>query len=57
MKDYNFQPNVAASTAELLQVFETYRDNAVADLSAKSDDEFFQNMDSEKGRAGIERAT
>ena len=39
-RDYNFQPNVAASTEELLRVFETYLENAVSDLSAMSDDDF-----------------
>ena len=40
VKDYNFKPQVAGSTDELLQIFETNRDNAMADLSTMSDDDF-----------------
>lgn len=40
MKDLNLKQDTAASQEELLQLFETNLDNAIADLSAMSDDDF-----------------
>jgi uncharacterized damage-inducible protein DinB len=40
MKDFNFQPRTAASTDELLQIFQTHLDKAVNDLSSMTDDDF-----------------
>src|SRR5688572_22404517 len=39
-KDYNFEKQVAESRDELLQMFQTNLDHALADLSAMSDDDF-----------------
>ncbi|MEI9810659.1 MAG: DinB family protein [Bacteroidota bacterium] len=40
MKDYNLSQQVAASSEELLQLFQTNLDNAIADLSAMTDEDF-----------------
>ncbi|MDP4262011.1 MAG: DinB family protein [Bacteroidota bacterium] len=39
-KDYKFKPRTAASTRELLEIFQTYLDKAIEDLSSMSDDDF-----------------
>ena len=39
-RDYDFKPQVAASQEELLLLFQTNLDNALADLSGMSDDDF-----------------
>jgi len=40
MKNYNFNPRIAASTEELLDIFQTNLDKAIADLSAMNDEDF-----------------
>jgi len=37
---YNFNPHVAASTEELLGIFQTHLDNALNDLSKMTDEDF-----------------
>ena len=39
MKDYNFKPVTAASSEELLQIFQTNLDKAIGDLSSMTDDD------------------
>lgn len=39
MKNYDFNPRIANSTAELLEIFQTNLDNAIKDLSNVSDDD------------------
>ena len=39
-KDFNFKPHTAASTQELLQIFQTHLDKANSDLSSMSDEDF-----------------
>jgi uncharacterized damage-inducible protein DinB len=40
MKNYNFNPHVAATTEELLTIFQTNLDKAIADLSVMTDEDF-----------------
>jgi len=40
LKDFNLKLDVAESQEQLLQLFQTNLDNAIADLSAMSDDDF-----------------
>jgi uncharacterized damage-inducible protein DinB len=49
LKHYNFQPQVAASADELMQVFDTYLENAVSDLSQMSDDDFSKKWTVRRG--------
>ncbi|HEX6170745.1 MAG TPA: DinB family protein [Chitinophagaceae bacterium] len=49
MKDYNFNPAVAASTEELLEIFQTNLDKAITDLSTMSDDDFSKNWTVRRG--------
>jgi uncharacterized damage-inducible protein DinB len=49
MKNYNFNPHTAASTEELLQIFQTHLDNAINDLSEMSDDDFSNNWTVRRG--------
>jgi uncharacterized damage-inducible protein DinB len=49
MKDYSFNPVTAASTEELLQIFQTNLDKAVNDLSAMSDEDFAKNWTVRRG--------
>ena len=49
MKDFNFQPRTAASTEELLQIFQTNLDKAVSDLSSMSDEDFSKNWTVRRG--------
>ena len=39
-KNYNFKPHTAASTEELLQIFQTHLDKAINDLSSMGDEDF-----------------
>jgi len=39
-KDYAFQPSVASSSEELQQLFQTYLDQSIADLSGLTDEGF-----------------
>jgi uncharacterized damage-inducible protein DinB len=49
MKDFNLKPLTAASTEELLQIFQTTLDKAVDDLSAMSDEDFNKNWTVRRG--------
>lgn len=40
MKNFNFNPRVASSTEELIEIFQTNLDKAITDLSNMSDDDF-----------------
>jgi len=40
MKNFNFNPQVASSTEELIEIFQSNLDKAIADLSSMSDDDF-----------------
>ena len=40
MKNFNFNPRVANSTEELLEIFQTNLDKAIGDLANMSDDDF-----------------
>jgi uncharacterized damage-inducible protein DinB len=48
-KDYDFTQRVASSTAELLEIFQTNLDKAIADLSAMSDEDFSKNWTVRRG--------
>jgi uncharacterized damage-inducible protein DinB len=39
-KDFNFNPRTASSTEELLEIFQTLLDKALADLSGMKDEDF-----------------
>ena len=49
MKNYNLNPVTAASTEELLQIFQTNLDKAINDLSSMSDDDFNKNWTVRRG--------
>ena len=49
IKDYNFKPNVAVSTEELLEIFQTNLDKAIADLSTMNDIDFEKNWTVRRG--------
>lgn len=49
MKDYNINPAVAASTEELMEIFQTNLDKAITDLSTMSDDDFSKNWTVRRG--------
>ena len=49
MKDYNFKPAVAASSEELLKIFQTNLDEAIADLSTMNDNDFEKNWTVRRG--------
>ena len=49
MTNYNFNPKNAASTEELLDIFQTNLDNAIADLSNMSDDDFSKSWTVRRG--------
>ena len=40
MKDFNFTPRIASSTEELLDIFQTNFDKAIADLLTMADEDF-----------------
>ncbi|MFI5128474.1 MAG: DinB family protein [Chitinophagales bacterium] len=50
MKDFNFQPRIADSTEELIQIFQTTLDKAVVDLSSMTDDDFSKNWTVRRGQ-------
>jgi uncharacterized damage-inducible protein DinB len=49
MKNFNFKPHVASSTEELLQIFQTNLDKAIADLSNMNDDDFAKSWTVRRG--------
>ena len=49
LKDYNFKPNVAVSTEELLEIFQTNLDKAIADLSRMNDNDFEKDWTVRRG--------
>ncbi len=49
LKNYNFQPRTAATTEELLQIFQTNLDKAMADLSTMTDEDFAKNWTVRRG--------
>jgi len=49
MKDLNFKPAIAASTEELLEIFQTNLDKAITDLSAMNDSDFEKNWTVKRG--------
>ena len=49
LKDYNFKPVTASTTDELLNIFQTNLDKAIADLSSMSDDDFSKNWTVRRG--------
>ena len=49
MKDFEFKGNVASSTEELLQLFQTNLDNAIRDVSAMSDEDFAKTWTVRRG--------
>lgn len=49
LKDYNFKPVTASTTDELLNIFQTNLDEAMADLSSMSDDEFEKSWTVRRG--------
>ncbi|HEV8271482.1 MAG TPA: DinB family protein [Chitinophagaceae bacterium] len=49
MKNYNFNPRVAASTEELLEIFQTNLDKAIEDLSNMNDEDFAKNWTVRRG--------
>src|SRR4030095_11725492 len=49
MKDFNFKPRTAESTEELLGIFQTTLDKAIADLSSMSDDDFSKSWTVRRG--------
>lgn len=49
MKNFNSKPHTAASSEELLQLFQTNLDNAITDLSGMSDEDFNSNWTVRRG--------
>ena len=49
MKNYNLKATVAASTEELMGIFQTNLDKAIADLSSMSDDDLEKNWTVRRG--------
>lgn len=49
LKDYNFKPVNASTTEELLNIFQTNLDKAIADLSTMSDSDFDKNWTVRRG--------
>lgn len=49
LKDYNFKSVTASTTDELLNIFQTNLDKAIADLSSMSDDDFSKNWTVRRG--------
>ena len=49
LKDYNFKPVTSSTTEELLNIFQTNLDKAIADLSIMSDDDFAKNWTVRRG--------
>ena len=49
MKNYNVNPRVAASTEELLDIFQTNLDKAIEDLSNMNDEDFAKNWTVRRG--------
>ena|SRR5688572_25637841 len=49
MKNFNFNPQVASSTEELIEIFQTNLDTAIADLSSMSDDDFAKSWTVRRG--------
>ncbi|HEX6849423.1 MAG TPA: DinB family protein [Chitinophagaceae bacterium] len=49
LKDYSFKPATAKTTEELLRIFQTNLDKAIADLSDMSDDDFSKNWTVRRG--------
>ena len=48
-KDFNFKPRIAASTEELLEIFQTNLDKAIADLSFLNDEDFARTWTVRRG--------
>jgi len=49
LKNYNFNPATASTTEELLNIFQTNLDEAIADLSSMNDDDFSKNWTVRRG--------
>ena len=49
LKDFHFQATTAGTTGELLQIFQTNLDRAIADLSTASDEDFAKNWTVRRG--------
>jgi len=49
LKDLNFKPSIAASTEELLEIFQTNLNKAITDLSAMNDSDFEKNWTVKRG--------
>ena len=49
LKNFNFKPVTADSTEELLKIFQTNLDKAMADLSTRNDDDFSKNWTVRRG--------
>ena len=49
MKDFNFKPRTAASTEELLEIFQTTLDKAIADLSTMNDEDLAKTWTVRRG--------
>lgn len=51
-KDFNFNPRIATTSEELLELFQTTLDKAISDLSTVDETELEKKLDSQKGRTG-----
>ena len=49
MKNFNFTPRIASSTEELLDIFQTNLDKAIADLLAMTDEDFGKSWTVRRG--------
>lgn len=49
MKDYNSKPHIASSTKELLEIFQTNLDLAIADLETMKDEDFNKSWTVRRG--------
>src|SRR5687768_4988499 len=49
MKNFNFTPRIASSTEELLDIFQTNLDKAVADLVTMTDEDFGKSWTVRRG--------
>ena len=49
LKDYNFKPVTASTREELLNIFQTNLDKAIADLSSMSDNDFSKSWTVRRG--------
>ena len=49
VKNFNFKPNIASSTEELLEIFQTHLDKAIEELSKTTDEDFAKTWTVRRG--------